>query len=151
MGDWFEVLATCLEAGLGMPVTFELARASSVDDRVGRSCEMALEAIEHGAGFSEAMARGGLLNGDERMALVAAERSGTLVEGLRRLAEELDARVRAGTRVVLVALGLVLTVAVVGFVAARVFREAMGLLPGQGGEFDELERRIMREAPFIYK
>jgi len=146
--DLYNSLAMAFSAGLGVHDALEIARSSVADPTAAAACKDASSRIASGEEFARALDNTGVLPKAAKVALAGAERSGTLEESLTRLSEDQARELDQLLKVALTIANVVVLLVVVGWVAVHVLGSATSVLPGGGGSFDELEREIMKEAPF---
>lgn len=146
--DLYHGLALSFSAGLGIHESLEIVLTSVQDPTATHALRETSAKIEAGQEFTEALGRTGILSPAAMVALAGAERSGTLEESLTRLSEDQARELDQMLKVVLAVANVVLLLVVVGWVAMKVLGSATSILPGGGGSFDELEKELMKEAPF---
>lgn len=146
--DLFSGLALCLASGLGIHDALETAAASVADPGASKACRTASKRVEAGDELIAALSSTGILPPASLVALAGAEKSGTLEESLTRLSQDQDRELDQLLKVLLTVINLAVLLLVVGWIAVQVLGSATSVLPGGGGAFDEMERELMKEAPF---
>jgi type II secretory pathway component PulF len=149
VADLASFLSTGLSAGLGVHEALTVASDGAGDPTLATACKLASGRIAIGEEFAAAMAFTRVLPPAAHVMLAGGERSGTLADSLARLSEDLTREFQEGLKVGLRIANVVLLVAVILLVAGRLFRSAQGMLPGGGGDFDEIEKLLEREGPKI--
>lgn len=142
-------LATHLDAGLALPTSLRSAAAVTLDPVAREGVEATLVALDAGATLTAALKPSGLLGPSAAMVMVAAERSGTLVESLQALSDDVDVKLTRGLQLLLTLIGVLLTLAIFAYVVVTIFA-AFGALTGEAGStLEMIEGEIEREMPYI--
>jgi len=147
--DLYHALSIAFSAGLGVYESLEIAGTAVADPTAADACREASARIDRGERLTDALTATGILPQSALVALAGAERSGTLEESLFRLSEDSDRDLDQAMKVLLAIANVLILLVVVGMVAARILGSAFSVLPGGGGSFDELERELLKESPFI--
>lgn len=149
IGDVLHALATALAAGLGIPKALDLSARAGGDETVASGMAAAGRAIAAGGDLAGSLRATGLFPEVVCIAVAGGEQSGTLADTLARLADDIarehESLLKLLTR--MATAGILL--AVVASLGVRVLGQARALLPGAGGEMDEVMQMIEREAPVL--